>query len=246
MKDLYMVETKYRLTRHGIYLMLASFLIGMVVSVGSLLSMSGVLNTDTMSGPKIQPSTALVSLLTPWAIIIEIVAIIFILVNSRAVGGRHRRLVVTAAWFFAVWAALNVGGFLPLTFAALRQGSLTLLRTGQAVKAVAAILQYSIPFLMIFGIAVPSTKKLLWAALILTVVGNFSTVLMGGMSMELRAVEATGMVSHVPRLVVDYTKGFYPVLLGLGYAGGLAYILAYAVMLTRMDMDAYRVHGAGD
>lgn len=240
-----MVDTKYRKTRLGIYLMLASFLLGMIVSVGSFLSMRGVLNTDAMSGPGIQLPTALVSLLTPWAIILEVVAIVLFLTNSRTVGGLHRRLVLVAVWFLVVWAVMNLGGFLPLTFAALRQGSLSMLRTGQAVKAVAAILQYSIPFLLIFGIAVPRIKKLLWAGLILTVVGNFSTVLMGGMSMELRAVESAGMASHVPRLVVDYTKGLYPVLLGLGYAGGVAYILAYAVMLTRMDMDVYRVREPG-
>jgi hypothetical protein len=53
------------------------------------------------------------------------------------------------------------------------------------------------------------------------------------------------MFSHVPRLVVDYTRGLYPVLLGLGYAGGVAYILAYAGLLTRMDMNLYDAPASG-
>jgi hypothetical protein len=237
MKDMYMVETKYRRTRIGIYLMLVSFLLGMIVSVGSFLSVRGVVDTDAMSATPFNAPTVLIGLLTPWAIILEIAAIVLILLDSSRVGGLHRRLVLTAAWFLVAWGAMNLGGFLPLTFIALKQGSLSLLRTGQAVKAVAAIFQYSIPFLLVYGIAVPSTKKLMWAGLILTIVGNFSTVLMGGMSMELVATEAAGAVSHVPRLVVDYTRGFYPVLLGLGYAGGVAYILAYASLLKRMDVQ---------
>jgi hypothetical protein len=193
-------------------------------------------DTDAISASPIHASTALVSLFTPWAIILEIAAIVLILLDSSRVGGRHRRLVLTAVWFFVAWAVLNFGGFLPLTFMALEQGSLSLLRTGQAVKAVAAILQYSIPFLLVFGIGVPGSKKLMWAGLVLTVAGNFSTVLMGGMSMELQVAETGGMFSHVPRLVVDYKRGIYPVLLGLGYAGGVAYILAYSNLLARMDI----------
>ena len=158
MNDLYMVDTKYRKTRLGIYLILVSFLLGMVVSVGSFLSTSGVIDTDAMRGPGISIPTVLVSLLTPWAIILEIVAIVLFVLNSRTIGGLHRRLVLMAVWFFAVWALLNLGGFLPLTLIAVRQGSLSTLRAGQAVKAVAAILQYAIPFLLIFGIAVPSIK----------------------------------------------------------------------------------------
>jgi hypothetical protein len=239
MKDMYMVQTKYRRTRTGVLLMLASFLLGIIVSVGSFLSVRGVIDTDAMSATPFNAPTVLISLFTPWAIALEIAAIVLLLLDSLRVGGLHRRLVLTAVWFFVAWGAMNLGGFLPLTFMALKQGSLSLLRTGQAVKAVAAILQYSIPFLLIYGIAVPSIKKLMWAGLILTVVGNFSTVILGGMSMELVATEGAGAISYAPRLVVDYTTGLYPVLLGLGYAGGVAYILAYASLLTRMD-----VHGA--
>ena len=237
MKDMYSVDTKVRRTRIGIYLMLASFVMGMIVAVGWLVSMRGVLDTDTVGASPLGLPTILVSLLTPWAIIFEVVAVVLILLDSRLVGGLHRRLALTALWFLIAWGVMNIGGFLPLTFMAVQRGSLGMLRAGQIVKAVAAIFQYAIPFLLVFGIALPRTRKLLWVALILTVVGNFATVILGGTAMELQAVETSGAISYVPKLVVDYTKGLYPVLLTLGYAGGLVYIVAYVSLITRMDVD---------
>jgi hypothetical protein len=245
MKEAHMLEMRHRRTRIGVYLMLVSFTLGMIVSLGSLLSTHGVIDSDAMSSSsRISTPTALVSLFSPWSIILEVVAIVLILLNSKLVGGLHRRLVLVAVWFFVLWAVLNLGGFLPLTFMALQRGSLQMLRAGQALKATAAVLQYTIPFLLVFGIAVPSVRKLLWIGLVLTVVGNFATVFLGGMSMEMQAVEGTGAVSYVPKLIVDYTKGLYPVLLGTGYAGGLAYILAYALLPTRTNIGGQVVQGA--
>ena len=54
--------------------------------------------------------------------------------------------------------------------------------------------------------------------------------------MQLEVAETAGMTSYVPRLVVDYTKGVYPILLGLGYAGGIAYIAAYAGLLAKKNI----------
>ena len=244
MKDMYSADTKVRRTRIGVYLMLASFVLGMIVAVGWLLSMGGIVDTDAMGASPLGVPTILVSLLTPWAIIFEVVAVVLVLLDSRLVGGFHRRLALTALWFLIAWGVMNVGGFLPLTFMAVRRGSLGMLRAGQIVKAVAAIFQYAIPFLLVFGIALPRTRKLLWIALVLTVVGNFATVIMGGTAMELQALETSGVVSYVPRLAVDYTKGFYPVLLALGYAGGLAYIVAYVSLVTRMNIDLHDVAGS--
>ncbi len=244
MKDMYSVDTKVRRTRIGVYLMLTSFVMGMIVAVGWLLSMGGILDTDAMGASPLGVPTILVSLLTPWAIIFEVVAVVLVLLDSRLVGGLHRRLALTALWFLIAWGVMNVGGFLPLTFMAVQRGSLGMLRAGQIVKAVAAIFQYAIPFLLVFGIALPRTRKLLWIALVLTLVGNFATVIMGGTAMELQALETPGAVSYVPRLVVDYTKGIYPVLLALGYAGGLAYIVAYVSLVTRMNIDLHDVAGS--
>ncbi|MBN2565019.1 MAG: hypothetical protein JXB46_04855, partial [Candidatus Eisenbacteria bacterium] len=125
-----MTETSLRRTRIGVILMLISFLLGMVVAVGSFTSMGGHLDSEVMSASPFNVPTVLVSLLTPWAIILEIAAIVLILLDSRGVGGLHRRLVLVAVCFLVVWGLANLGGFLPLTFVALQRGSLKMLRAG--------------------------------------------------------------------------------------------------------------------
>jgi hypothetical protein len=213
--------------------MLVSFALGIIVAVGSFVSMRGHLDSAAMQDAPLGLTTVLVSLLTPWAIILEIVAIVLVMLDSRLVGGLHRRLSFTAFWFLIAWGVANLGGFLPLSFVALQRGSVELLRLGQMVKALAAVLQYSIPFLLVFGMAAPGVRKLLWPALLLTVIGNFATVAMGGLSMELQPLDGAGAVSYAPRITVDYTRGLYPLTLAMGYAGGLLYILAYGLLLFR-------------
>jgi hypothetical protein len=236
-KDAYMRNTKFRRTRLGVCFMLVSMVLGMAVAVASLLSMRGHLDTDAMAGPTLSLPTILISLFSPVGILLEIVALVLILLNSREIGVLHRRLAWTALWLFIVWGAANLGGFLPLTFIAVQRGSVAMLRMGQMVKAIAAVFQYAVPFLLIFGIAPPSVKRLLWPALVLTIVGNFATVALGGASMELVASDASGFVSHVPRLAVDYTRGVYPFTLGMGYIGGFLYILAYGSLLARFGYN---------
>jgi hypothetical protein len=233
MKDAYTKNAKLRRTRLGVCLMLISMVLGMAVALASLVSMRGQLDTDTMSGPTLSLPTILISLFSPVGILLEIVALVLILLNSREIGGLHRRLTLAALWFLIAWGAANMGGFLPLTFVAIQRGSVGMLRAGQMVKAIAAVFQYAVPFLLVFGLALPSVRRLLWPALILTIIGNFTTVALGGASMELVASEASGLVTHVPRLAVDYTRGIYPFALGVGYIGGFLYILAYGILLAR-------------
>jgi len=60
--------------------------------------------------------------------------------------------------------------------------------------------------------------------------GSFAVVVLPIGGMELAAVEAAGQTLHVPRFAVDYTSGLYAVLLGLGYAGGVMYMIAYVLL----------------
>ncbi|MBN2566295.1 MAG: hypothetical protein JXB46_11350 [Candidatus Eisenbacteria bacterium] len=176
--------------RAGLVAMLVSFALSAVVALGTLVSTGGLVNGSTMTGDRIASPTLLLALLTPWAIIGEIVAV--------------------------------------------RSGSLSVLRAGQAVKAGAAILQYSVPFFLAFAVAGPWSRKALWAALGLVVVGNFATVILGASTMGLEPLARSGIVSYAPTFSVDHSRGFYPVLLVLGYSGMLLYIAAYVCLLVRL------------
>jgi hypothetical protein len=210
-----------------------SFLLGTIIAVGSLVSMGGRLDTARLAAAPLSVPTVLVSCLDPLAILLEIVAIVLIVIDSKQVGNPHHRLTWTAAIFFAIWGVLNLGVFLPLSFVGMRRGSLVLVKIGQMVKAGAALLQYAIPFLLVYGLSRKAPRVLLWLALILTVVGNFGVVVLSIRGIELEAIEAAGQELYTPQFSVDYTSGLYPILLGMGYTGGALYMTAYGFLAVR-------------
>jgi hypothetical protein len=222
-------------TAWGMMVMGLSFLLGMIIAVGSLISMGGQLNTARLTGTPLSAPTVLVTCLDPFVILLEIAAIALIVIDSKAVGNSHRRLAWISAVAFVIWGALNLGVFLPVSFIGMQRGSLALVKAGMTVKAVAGLLQYAIPFLLVFELSrgVPRSRLLLWAALILTVVGNFGVVIrpLGGLMLD--AVETAGRTVYAPRFDVDYRHGWYPLLLGMGYAGGLLYMVAYGLLGVR-------------
>ncbi len=210
-----------------------SFLLGTIIAVGSLVSMGGRLDTESLTATPLSLPTILVSCLDPLAILLEIVAIVLIVMDSRKVGNPHRHLAWIAAIFFVIWGVLNLGVFLPLSFMGMQRGSLELVKIGQMVKAGAALLQYAIPFLLVYGVSRKAPRALLWLALVLTIVGNFGVVTLPIGSIELEVVETAGQELYVPQFSVDYTSGLYSVLLGIGYVGGALYMIAYGYLAVR-------------
>ncbi len=220
-------------TTWGMLAMSIAFLLGTIIALGSLVSMGGKLDTERLTATPLSLPTLLVSCLDPLAILLEVAALVLIVLDSKHIGNPHRRLVLTAAIFFTIWALLNVGGFLPLSFIGMRRGSLRMVKVGQMVKAGAALLQYAIPFLLVYGLSHKTARVLLWTALILTIVGNFGVVVLPIRSIALEAIDTAGQTLYTPRFRVDYTKGIYPVLLGMGYTGGALYMIAYGLLTVR-------------
>jgi hypothetical protein len=223
-----------RRTAWAVLAMCISFLLGTIIAVGSLVSMGGRLDTERLTAAPLSVPTVLVSCLDPLAIVLEIAAIVLIVIDSKQVGNPHRRLARTAAILFVLWGVLNLGVFLPLSFAGMQRGSLALVKTGQMVKAGAALLQYAIPFLLVYGLSGEGLRGLLWLALLLTVVGNFAVVVLPMGSIELVAIQAAGRELYVPQFSVDYTRGLYSVLLGMGYAGGVLYMITYGYLAAKL------------
>jgi hypothetical protein len=217
-------------TAWGTVAMSGSFLLGTIIAAGSLISMRGRLDTATLTSQPLSIPTVLVSCLDPLAILLEVAAIVLIVLDSKQVGNPHRRLARTALVFFILWAVVNLGVFVPLSLVSMREGSLPLFRVGQMAKAGAALLQYAIPFLLIYGLSDRTPRILLWLGLVLTISGNFATVVLPIKGMEFEVVEAAGQAIHVPRFSVDYTTGVYPILLSIGYIGGALYMIAYALL----------------
>jgi hypothetical protein len=220
-------------TAWALLAMTISFLLGTIIALGSLVSMGARLDTARLTATPLNVPTILVSCLDPLAILLEIVAIVLIVMDSRQAGNPHHRLAWTAAIFFAIWAVLNLGVFLPLSLVGMQRGTLAMVKMGQMVKAGAALLQYAIPFLLVVGLSRRSSRVLLWLALILTVVGNFGVVVLPISGIELEAIESAGQELYAPRFSVDYTSGFYPILLGMGYIGGVLYMIVYGLLAVR-------------
>lgn len=224
------IEGRERVRFWGLFCMLVSFVLGTVIAGGSLIALGGRVDTAEMVTAKFALPTALVTCLDPLAILLEIAAIVLLVRSSGPSGSAQRRLAIAAAVCFGLWALLNLGGFLPLSFLGMRQGSLALVRAAQWVKASAALLQYAVPLLLVLRLGGRPLRALLWLALALTVVGNFTMVTWPISSIQLEPVDAGGWMVYTPRFEVDYRAGLYPYLLGMSWAGGVLYMLAYGLL----------------
>ena len=218
-------------TAIGLSAMFVSLLLGTVIALSSLVAMDAKLDPAAIAAFSVP--VLLVACLDPLAILLEIVAIVLVIVDSRQAGGLHHRLAWTAAIVFVIWGVANIGGFIPLSFLGARRGSLVLSKAGQWVKVGAALLQYSVPFLITFGLARKRSRVLLCLALALTAIGNFWFVALPIRGMELEAIGIPGQTVYAPRFEVDYTTGVYPFLLGMGYAGSILYLAVYAFLVWR-------------
>lgn len=217
----------------GTLAMSLSFLLGSIISAGSFLAMGGRLESEQLTATPFSLPTLLVSCLDPLVIMLEIAAMIVIVRESRRMGGAQKRMAWMAAIFFVLWGVLNLGVFIPLSITGMRRGSLELVKTGQMVKAIAALLQYAVPFLLVFCLSRKTPRVLLIVALILTIVGNFSVVVNTINAMELKVSTAGGETLRTPQFSVDYTSGIYPYLLATGYTGGGLYMIAYGILTAR-------------
>ena len=217
-------------TAWGLSAMLACLLLGTAIAGGSLIATKGHLSTAEMAAQPFSAPTVLVTCLDPPAILLEIAAIVLIVLDSRQIGSKHRRLAWSAAILFALWAMANLGGFLPLSFLGMQRDSLPMVKAGLMVKAGAAVLQYVVPFLLAFGLSRKPVRILLCLALILTVIGNFGIVALPIVGIRLEPIEGPGRTMYVPHYDIEYTTGPYPILLTMSFVGGTLYMLAYTLL----------------
>jgi len=216
--------------------MLFSMILSEVISLGSLVSTSGRLSSASIASP-FSIVTILVSLLEPVALILEIIAIVLIASDRRRSTGAsiHRRLTFTAGVFFVAWAVLNFIVYLPLSLLVMKTGSLQLVRLALAVKAAAALFQYSIPFLLLYGIYRNSKTELaLWMALIATIIGGLGVVATPIASVRLEPIAVSDNKFYAPKYEIDYTSWPYPVFLTLSHSGGILYVLVYIITITKL------------
>lgn len=224
-------------TRVGLLLMLLSMSLSEVVSLSFLVSTGGKLASENIASP-FNIATIIVSFLEPVALLLEIIAIIIVVSDSKRLTetGIHRRLALTAGLLFVAWAILNFIVYLPLSLLGMKTGSLQLVRLALATKTIAALFQYPIPFLLVYGIASDSRIKLaLWAALILTILGGLEVIITPITGVGLKQVPVQGNKFYVPRYEIDYTSWPYPVFLVLSHSGGILYMLVYAITIRKLS-----------
>jgi len=120
--------------------------------------------------------------------------------------------------------------------AEIRRGSLELVRLGLGVKAAVALLQYTIPFLLAYGLARNDRDRLcLWIALTLTIIGGLGIIALPIPSVKLRRITTPNGELYVPEYEINYNSWPYPALLALSHAGGILYIITYALVAARSE-----------
>ena len=145
-------------TRLAILLMIICMILGFVIGIGSLISTGAQLRSELIAA--FCAPTLLITFLDPIAIALEFIAVILIFAESRRISGLHRTLASLALGFLIAWLILNFAAFLPTSFMGLLTGSVEAVRLGLVIKSSAAILQYLIPLLLIYGIAKTSERRI--------------------------------------------------------------------------------------
>ena len=213
-------------TRLAILLMILCMILSLVIGVGSLISTGGRLRSTLITAFSIP--TLLVTFLDPLAMALEFIAVILVFAESRKMDGIHRTLASLALGFLIAWLTLNFGAFLPTSFMGLLSGSIEVVRLGLIIKSIAAILQYLIPLILIYGIAEPFERKILIPASILTVAGNFLLTFLPIWFVRITPTSLSGEAQiYRPLIEVDYLSQPYLTLLIIGYLGGILYLIAY-------------------
>ena len=214
-------------TTWGLLAMCVSLLLGTVIALGSLISTGGQLNTGDLTANPMNVSTLLVTCIDPLAILLEIAAIVLIVSQARQFGRVHHRLAWAAAILYLLWAAANLLGFLPLSLLSMQVGSLEMALAGQWVKAGAALLAYTVPALLVFGLGNRTTRAVTVLGWLISMIGNFGTVARTIPSITLEPIMVGERTMYAVQFSVDYTGGIYPLLLAMGYVGGALYLAVY-------------------
>ena len=214
-------------TTWGLLAMCVSLLLGTVIAVGSLISTGGQLNTGDLTANPMNVSTLLVTCIDPLAILLEIAAIVLVVSKARLFGKLHHRLAWTAGTFYVLWAAANFLGFLPLSLLSMQVGSLEMALAGQWVKAGAALLAYTVPALLVFGLGNRTTRAATTVGWLISMIGNFGTVARTISAIALEPIMVGERTMYTVQFSVDYTGGIYPLLLAMGYVGGALYLAVY-------------------
>jgi hypothetical protein len=222
----------------GLSAMSFSLICGTIISLGSLVAMRGQLDSEVLTQRPFSLPSLLVSCLDPLAVLMEIVALVLIVRDSRRFGAFHRHLTWAAVGLYTAWAAANVLGFLPLSLISAWSGSRSSALAGQWIKAIAALLAYLVPALLVFGLSPRPLRIALGLGLFLSVIGSFGVIALSIAHLELEPIAAAGQTLHVAKFNIDYTRGLFPVLMIAGQLGGALYLAVYAclVWMTRHEM----------
>jgi len=220
-------------TRLAILLMIICMILGLVIGIGSLISTGARLRSELITA--FSAPTLLVTLLDPIAMALEFIAVILVFAESRRMGGLHRTLASLALGFLIAWLILNFGAFLPTSLMGLLTGSVEAVRLGLVIKSSAAILQYLVPLLLIYGIAETSERRILIPASTLTVAGNFLLTLLPIWSVKIIPTSLAGRAQmYRPLIEVNYLSQPYLTLLIIGYLGGILYLIAYILTYLKL------------
>ncbi|RLG04859.1 MAG: hypothetical protein DRN68_09375 [Thaumarchaeota archaeon] len=217
----------------AILLVIICMTLSLVIGIGSLISTGAQLRSQLITA--FSAPTLLVTFLDPIAMALEFIAVILIFAESRKINGLHRTLASLGLGFLIAWLTLNLGAFLPASLTGLLIGSIEAVRLGLVIKSSAAILQYLIPLLLIYGIAERSERRILIPASILTVAGNFLLTFLPIWSVKIIPISlAGGAQMYRPLIEVNYLSQPYITLLITGYLGGILYLTAYILTYIKL------------
>ncbi|RLE97024.1 MAG: hypothetical protein DRJ63_09740 [Thermoprotei archaeon] len=203
----------------ALLLILISMTIGEVTSLYSLLSSGFKLSSAVNYAPP--------AIIQTVALLLEAAGVLILVASKR------NKATITALIFLALWAVLNFLVFLPLTLIGVRSGSLEAVKAALLVKAVAATLQYAVPFLVVYSETKDFSRKILWLALITVTIGGFMVTSTPISSIKLKTVNTSKETLYIPVYRVNYTQWPYPLYLTLCHIGGILYLITYALVIIK-------------
>jgi hypothetical protein len=186
-------------------------------------------------GEKAYTGMALLTVcIEPLAVLLQVAAILVLARVHRTLGGTRLRLIVLAGYLYGAWAAVNLAGFLPLTFISGFTGWHWAVIAGQWVRGTATLLAFAVPAALGWSFVPPLGRWAFAGGFVLRAIGGMGSLALSLTRLRLDPMVIGRRIFYTPNLQMSPVSGFGIILGVVGLVGVAIYFFMYSALIIRI------------